>query len=332
MTARPALRGSLDLTAMPTKLDHFRRERGKYLATSLAAAEHAFGAALDRRLSELAVIVVQPDALAQRLVARCLEYLAGRDFVPVLAVPVTLTPAMARTLWRYQFNAKTEGSRAIGEAVYCRGPSLLLMLRDTTASTVLPASQRLTMIKGSSSPARRGPQDLRSVLGAVNRIFRCVHSPDEPADVLREMAVLLEGQLCHVYDRVAEGFANGSQYDCRREVEQLYSLTPPHDIHVGRAATRLRHEVRYALGGGRNAAVARIDQVIDRLERGEPDLDWYQFAQDLSAVHVNPTGWDALLVASSLVPYEVPGQSKIIGSLSSPEQMPAPSAEQNPGS
>jgi nucleoside diphosphate kinase len=68
----------------------------------------------------------------------------------------------------------------------------MLWLRGDDATARQPASSRLTALMGSSDPGRRGPDTLRSTLGAPNRIFGCVHGADEPLDIHREAAILFD--------------------------------------------------------------------------------------------------------------------------------------------
>jgi hypothetical protein len=52
-------------------------------------------------------------------------------------------------------------------------------------------ARRLTRLKGGNDPAGRAPDSLRSVAGSPNRLLTMVHTSDDPADVVRELAVFL---------------------------------------------------------------------------------------------------------------------------------------------
>jgi hypothetical protein len=105
------------LTVVPAKLEHFQREAGGHLSRGLLTGWRSLGQPLSTVLAEMGVLVVQPDAIARRQVEHCLSYVARRGFGPVLTVPFTLTVDMCRTLWRFQFNAITDDSKAVGEGV-----------------------------------------------------------------------------------------------------------------------------------------------------------------------------------------------------------------------
>ncbi|MDG4808715.1 nucleoside-diphosphate kinase [Micromonospora sp. WMMD1120] len=306
------------LTELPGKLEHYEVETGGYLTAGLAAAERAHGAALQSLLTELTVLVIQPDAIARRQVDDCLAFVRQHGFEPIMAVPFHLTPEMSRALWRFQFNAISEDSKAIGEGVYCFDLSLMLFLRDTRLTATVPRSSRLTAIKGSSDPSKRSPESLRSTLGAINRIFANVHCPDEPLDILRELAILTpEPALSQLHTRLAGAFQDGAAYDCRQEVDQVYAAIAAHDLHSERALARLRADIERA--GREHDAVAVAEKLLAMLHAaGQPGetLDWLTFAGQLRDLGIDPYGWDPLLVASNHIEYELPGVAKTIASFS----------------
>lgn len=307
------------LTVVPGKLAYYREEDGGYLATGLAAAERAHGAAMPDALDRIAVMVVQPDGIARRQVGTILEYLDSHGFEPLFAVPFELTVWMSRVLWRFQFTAIGEDSKAIGEGVYCHGQSLMLVLRDTRATAGRPGSSRLAGIKGSSDPTKRAPESLRSELGALNRIFGCVHCPDEPLDILRELAILFPEQvMSDLHDRLARALGEDGPHDLRAEIDSVYAAGAEHDLNSDRALHRLLNDVE-AAGAARGAderARKLVDLVVAATKPGAT-LDWFTFADELTALGIDPLGWDPLLVAADNIEYEIPGAVKLIGSFSS---------------
>ncbi|MBB5802944.1 hypothetical protein F4560_002712 [Saccharothrix ecbatanensis] len=306
------------LTVVPGKLAYYQEEEGDYLATGLAAATRAHGAAMPEVLAQVAVMVVQPDGIARRQVDEILSFLDSHDFEPLFAVPFQLTVPMSRVLWRFQFTAIGPDSKAIGEGVYCHGQSLMLVLKDRRASTTRPGSSRLAGIKGSSDPAKRGPESLRSRLGALNRIFGCVHCADEPLDILRELAILFtEPVLSELHERLARTVRDGAD-DCRPEIDNVYAACGGHDLNSERALNRLLSDIE-AAGAARDAvehARQLVDMVVTATKPGAT-LDWFAFVDGLTALGIDPAGWDPLLVAADNIEYELPGAVKLIGSFSS---------------
>ena len=56
----------------------------------------------------------------------------------------------------------------------------------------MPATVRLSNLKGGPDAATRGAGSLRSALRSANRLFTFVHTADEPADIVRELAVFFD--------------------------------------------------------------------------------------------------------------------------------------------
>jgi len=301
------------LTTMPVKLEMYPTEEGGYLGSGLAAGYQVFGPALPDVLSEVAVLVVQPDAIARRQVGCCVSFLRPHGLVPVTAVPFVLELPMARALWRFQFNAVTADSLAIGEGVYCHGPSLMLLLRDVDPVPGRPACVRLAGLKGSSDPARRGPQHLRTALTSINRVFGAVHCPDEPLDILREVGVMFTGPaLVEVFETLRSALDTGSPYDVDSAAESVYASAPAHDLDVARATERLLA----VLDADGSRPARRLAQRLDAARRQGTPLDWLAFADGLTMLGVDPRGWDPLLAGSAHVRYELPDTPKLIPSFS----------------
>jgi hypothetical protein len=141
-------------------------------------------------LDRLALLLIKPDGIVSHAVVPALAHLREEGFVPVAATAVEFDPNLVRSLWLYKFNAATVDRVRAHDAILAQGPSLLVALRDEVDSG-LPAAVRLTELKGSSDPAKRGRSHLRTRLGVKSRILNLIHTADEPADVVRELGLLL---------------------------------------------------------------------------------------------------------------------------------------------
>jgi hypothetical protein len=73
------------------------------------------------------------------------------------------------------------------DAVAELGPGLVALYRHPDGAP----SRRLTRLKGGNDPSGRAADSLRSVAGSPNRLLTMVHTSDDPADVVRELAVFL---------------------------------------------------------------------------------------------------------------------------------------------
>jgi nucleoside diphosphate kinase len=142
---------------------------------------------------EHALLLFKPEAFVSRRVEETLAYLAADGFQPVAAHPVEFNRHMTRALWLYRFNVATVARVELHDLIMCGGTSLVVLLHDEQADEddLLPATVRLTAIKGPSRPERRRSDHLRTRLGVEDRILNLFHSADEPADLVRELGLLL---------------------------------------------------------------------------------------------------------------------------------------------
>jgi nucleoside diphosphate kinase len=136
------------------------------------------------------LLVVKPEAVVTRRLERIFSWLEEVGFPIVEAVPFRFSPAITRGLWAYHWNAVTGAHRRAVDLLVESGPSVAILVRSMESGE-LPASLRLAELKGHADPARREPGQLRYELGNHNALLNHVHSPDEPIDLLRELAVVL---------------------------------------------------------------------------------------------------------------------------------------------
>jgi nucleoside diphosphate kinase len=174
------------LTADPRKrqqytVDPLLREGWATLAGVLGAE-----AAL-RFASETAIAWLRPDAAAAGAIGDVAGRIGAAGFVAVGAAVVRLGRADVRALWWWQLQRATAERLLLLDAVAALGPGLVVLYRHPDGA---PA-QRLTRLKGGNDPAGRAPDSLRSVAGSPNRLLTMVHTSDDPADLVRELAVFL---------------------------------------------------------------------------------------------------------------------------------------------
>ncbi|MER5985708.1 nucleoside-diphosphate kinase [Streptomyces sp. NPDC001787] len=212
--------------------DIWAREGWSSLRLALGEAE-AY-----RFAGRVAVTWIRPDAFAAGSARRVLSAVAGRGFRVLAARPVRVDPAGARALWAYMCRWATVERLWLLDAVVNLGPGLVVLWADDTSSPV-PASSRMTAAKGDGAPGRRREGSLREVAGAVNRVLTMVHSADEPADVVRELAVFFPdwAQRAVLVEEAAGRLADGSagrwETACRQVEAELPELpVPGSDVRV----------------------------------------------------------------------------------------------------
>lgn len=165
------------------------------------------GASAYELFRRLGILIIKPDTIVRRRAQTCLSMLERSHFDIDAAFPLTLTPEKVRALWRFQFNAITDGGQALREHFYAKAESLLVVAQSSGLDRSRSASSRLALLKG-AEPCRYDPGSIRAAVGAINKVFDGLHCADEPIDVLREMGVIFgERQLQDAYRQVARSAA-----------------------------------------------------------------------------------------------------------------------------
>ncbi|AFT99780.1 nucleoside-diphosphate kinase [Nocardia brasiliensis] len=141
---------------------------------------------------EHSLLLLKPDAIVARAVGPTLKWLAGNDFQVVAAFRVAVDRHLARALWYFAWNIASPERRTLADLLVGISDVLVLVVRGEDGQ--LPVSVRLTEAKGPTDPRKREAGQLRYLLGRHNYLLNLVHSPDDPADVLRELAIYLGEQ------------------------------------------------------------------------------------------------------------------------------------------
>ncbi|MEU3662045.1 nucleoside-diphosphate kinase [Streptomyces sp. NPDC032940] len=298
------------LTRIPTKAGLYEREI--YFREGLADAEEILGDRFGELIRSTALLMLKPDGLLTGKLAPILDFLADQRFTPVAAQHVEFTPVLWREMWRYQLTSATLDRLVVTGHVYATGPCLLLFVRDDAPSPI-PAAVRLSGLKGSSDPDTRSPDSLRARLRLTNRIINHVHVADEPADLLREIGLLLSpAERRRILRAVADGSMPESDHDrlraeLDREIDRLYTLD------VEEPLARLEPKVRASAAGDAASAetAARVLAWTERIRQGRI-VPWRAFCADVESLGIDVTDWDLAVLGSVCVASDDPGTAKVI--------------------
>jgi hypothetical protein len=255
--------------------------------------QRASGARALGMLESIAILCAKPDAVVSRRLGPMLDYTREHGFVPVAVAPCQFTRHSMREIWRYDWHAYPADRLAFSSVLYSACDTLLFALQDIRRERTVPASVRLSDLKGDALAHRRKPGDLRSVLDPPGRFLNFVHIPDEPADIVRELGILfdigqrralLEEIMCHLgHDRRQHAYAAARQLEGRVEA---------HDLDVHKAFERIR-----TLPGARADAMARLAHA---LETGAK-LGWDELCALQPPDAAGLRRWDFICLASALI-------------------------------
>ncbi|HEV2347970.1 MAG TPA: hypothetical protein VGS97_28040 [Actinocrinis sp.] len=270
--------------------------------------------ALERVLERTSFLMFKPEALAGRRVGRALDYAAERGFEPLGALRVRIDPRTLREMWRYQLNAAPLSTVRAVDMVMAAADCLVVALYDTRGPqhTGLTAAVRLSNLKGSTGDleADRGRGLLREALACTTQCLNFVHAPDEPADLLRELAVLFAWPNRAEPLRILSTLPSPEAREAvRRETARWYSLHPEHPLDVDSAIKALRSAAQD--DPARAAMTSRLLLALERRPGPESELlrlvDWLDHTP-------SPLGaWDRITLASYLVDRQASDRMPLIG-------------------
>jgi nucleoside diphosphate kinase len=267
-------------------------------------------------LRHLTFVLMKPEAIVGRRIDAILDFLRARGFHVAGAWPVRLNRHAARALWGYQINStpiawvhSLELGVTSGELFVV---GLTHALEHGEAST---AAELLRLSKGTSS--RPGGDTLRDRLNCPARMLSFVHAPDEPADVIRELAIVC-AIACDGPDQIGDhqdahaarlgevvaalvGAANGPSgrsaaiaRSARSIMTSRYSRVAPHDLDVDATLLRMRGYLRDGIQPGLSQETrAAVEQGWTEPERA------LHVVTSLERAHALPL-WDRIVTVAHL--------------------------------
>jgi len=266
------------------------------------------------------LVLLKPDAVVSRQLLTAMDWLADNGFRIVAARPVLMHPTRVRSLWYFQWNAATAYRRRLADLFMASVASMLLVLR-AEGEPELPTSVLVTDGKGPTAPAEREPGQLRYLLGQYSYLLNQVHTTDEPADVVRELAVYLDSADRAVL--VTEAAEGGDRRDAARELAaRLYAQAPARDLTVEPAARRLRVWAAQLARDPGLAAEARAD-LADALALDR--YDGLRAVLEAAWRHgLDGPLWDVVVVAATVFPMKKRAHRNLIGTVTAADWTPAP--------
>lgn len=288
------------LTRMPAKRLAYRRET--YFREGVRDAARFLGDRAAEILRQHALLLVKPDGIAAGKVRPVLGWLAGQGFAVQAVRRPALTGLRWREMWRYQLTSATVDRLALNDLIY-DGPGLLLLLRDERPGP-MPATMRLASLKGSADLAQQKPGTLRALLRQHNRNFSYIHVADEPADLIRELGLLLDPTQRR---EVLNGLASSDPAGLLLLEEALAAEAAaiPRTFDASAAAEAVADALKRAEHG--NPAL----QLLERLRFGEA-VPWVEVAEAVAESGAQVDRWDLAAVGASLIECDEPGEAKLI--------------------
>jgi nucleoside diphosphate kinase len=217
---------------------------------------------------EHGLLLLKPDAVVARRLLPAIDWLSQHGFRIVAAERISLDRHAIRAVWQEPWRSATWQRRRLADLLATATDSLVLVVRAEVAGPV-PACVRLTAMKGAGDPRRREPGQLRYALGSPGFLLNMAHTADEPADVLRELAIYLDTD--HLF-RTLSGALAGADRSARAKqlARELCARFPSQSLDLAERAAALLREVDGLLADSTVSAGARAAL---RSAVGPPDGD-----------------------------------------------------------
>jgi len=236
-------------------------------------------------LKRYALLVFKPESVVGRRMTEALRYLDRHGFHPVGIARFRHSRHTVINLRSYSPERQYSSAWIqLAGAVYPSVDTMLLVLRDDITNEESNASGRLSQLKGPVGHSK--PGDLRSVLRSPNRTLNFVHSADEPADMVREIGLLLDRSARRdlIHQVLASG-EHGTVLDTVRDA--VFALEQSSQVHDFCFAGSLARVSRV------RSLACQDRQRLEEAATDGPKLNW----DELTSM-VDPTTIDAWDFAS----------------------------------
>jgi len=243
------------------------------------------------------LVLLKPDAVAGRKLKTAIEWIRTNGFAISACLPVQVSRHQTRALWRYQWNTAPRARKEALDALMGVSSSLLLVLRSRDSGTG-NASRRFALMKGPANPENQRTGELRCVLGNRTHLISFVHASDEPADLVREVAILLSNhERQGLFHRMA-AHVDIAERDLADACADIYRLVPERDFDLSASFGRLEGAADDAIGL-LHADRALVQRMLADIRTGR-SLDWRGLFSTMDQCGIRYDKWDLLMVAAQL--------------------------------
>ena len=149
-------------------------------------------------LRQFGLILLKPDSVASGKGPDIISFLKSHGIFVIDVAPI-ISPREAQFEELYKFNLTLKnahnqiGSWWLNRQVYTAGPSLMLLVKNKQKPET-DIFQKIKTIKGSSSPNRAVPGQIRHDFKGTNMALNLVHASDDPISMLREYLIFSDLQ------------------------------------------------------------------------------------------------------------------------------------------
>ncbi|MEV0294034.1 nucleoside-diphosphate kinase [Nocardia sp. NPDC050710] len=256
---------------------------------------------------EHSLLLLKPDAIVARAIEPTLEWLGANGFRVVGAYRAPVDRHLARALWYFAWNIASPERRRLADLLVDISDALVLVVHAPDGD--LPVPVRLTEAKGATDPRKRRPGELRYLLGRHNYLLNLVHSPDDPADVLRELAIYFDEQTRACLLAQAAGGADRTA-EAALLAADLYEQAPAGSFDRTDALARIRRDL------------AALGVAVEAEPESDADCARLLYSAWAAGYELDP--WSVIVLGSYVLPMRTGAQSQTLRPVTATEWLEAP--------
>jgi Nucleoside diphosphate kinase len=291
------------LTSLTTKQRLY--EVDSYFVEGFGDLSRRLGGRLYECVERHALVLFKPEAVRSRKIVESFDYFRNYGYVPVAASICRFDQATIHSIWRFQLGRATRDRVRLYSRWGDPEPALMVAYRSLLPSIDLPESVRLQGYKGHAFPERRQPGDLRAQLHSPNTLMTFFHAADEPADMVRDMAICIPAvDRMRFIDAMAQPDMADSAGTVEELAWQLYDRVPEASYDPDVAAERIVAAVVKSpmQEQEREAALAYLAEIRD----GQRPLVFEEFERCLGSALDRVASYDVFVLATQYIQRDQP--------------------------
>lgn len=239
-----------------------------YFELSYELASQILSSKMKNALKDYVFLLIKPETFITNKIDILIKDLKKHHYELVYASLKAINHTQISELWKYMWSGASLMRIITNQEYYSRYLSGLLILRNTNYNDTDLCSFT-TKIKGSSSNGHYKESTIRYHMKSINTFLNYIHSPDEIADFIREIAVFFQwDDLNEIYHRIF----HESSIDFY-ELENLaisypYKASPlPCELILDTLLQNIQNEIQLANQNSQELALSDIYNKLSAIKR-----------------------------------------------------------------
>ena len=286
------------LSCFPEKLNLYRRDPA-FLQGWFDVLAFSEGRCASRDLLwNMGSILLKTDSVISNRAIAGINAICRAGYSIDYAAPVEFDEVKVQRLWEHSLGRYSPERVSILSKLMSMAPSIYISIRLEKSPSPLPVSTTITRFKGEAEPDKRRPGQLRYEMGAPKTgILNMVHSSDEPADVVREMGLLLDAKARqNLLASIGKGAAKPYALTL---AENLCADAPHHDLDITSSTARIKASIARLPDASKPNAEALLSAAY---ETCRPTTALQELGALLTSAGHVPEPLDMLVISAHLAP------------------------------